>query len=160
MWEGSLNIHTNYSSESNFLPLSSFSWLFRPAKFWSQCLCKVHSCPSICALAQEQLFACEHVLWEIVLYPPDKAAELKVAHLGNGNDSVSDRADTSHEYGLFLPPSFILTKSQRCEQVVVVHEQGLQVLLWDFLLASLQQARLSLIFFTQISLVNDIYIWW
>ena len=60
----------------------------------------------------------------------------------------------------FLPSSFILTKSRRREQAAVVRERGLQALLWDFLIASLQQAWLILIFFIQISLVNAIYIWW
>lgn len=64
------------------------SCLFWAAKFWSPCLCKVRSCPSICVPTQEQLFAWEPVLWEIVLYPPDKAEKLKVSHLGNGNDTV------------------------------------------------------------------------
>lgn len=72
MWEGSLNIRANYSSDSHFLPLSSLSRLFKPAKFWYQCLCKVHSCPSTCVATQEQLFSRERVLWEVVLYPPDK----------------------------------------------------------------------------------------
>lgn len=63
-------------------------------------------------------------------------------------------------HSLFLPSSFTLTKSQQCEQAAVVREQGLQALLWDLLIASLQQVWLILIFFIQISLVDAIYSWW
>lgn len=63
-------------------------------------------------------------------------------------------------HSLFLPSSFTPTKSWQCEQAAVVREQGLQALLWDFLIASLQQVWLIFIFFMQISLVDAIYIWW
>lgn len=47
----------------------------------------------------------------------------------------------------FQPPSLLLTTSHWWEQAAVLHDQGLQRLLMDFLRASLQRAWLILIFF-------------
>lgn len=89
-------------------------------KFFSWCLCKVHSCPSICVPTQEQIFC----MWAYSL----------------GNCVISS-----------WQRSFIWEmKIIQCGHItwtLVVSEQGLQALLLDFLIASLQQEWLALIFF-------------